>query len=333
MLLILVLPACTKKSETPQYKKGSKEYIFFKTLSEKAPFLDPDIHKLLIATKKFTIQNLDLMPRLYSISRRQPSFLQNAQKDVLVLYLQQLATQEAEKRLLLVSARDNGIKASKDSVEKQLKTYSEKQGGKEAYLNYIAEYGLTLDLVRQDIQNGLTVDQLIKRKIFKNLEVSDDEIITAYEQEKYVTLRQIVMSVAGKTPSEIEVAQKKMEALRARALKGDSFAKLAEEYSEDKSAKGKGGLHENVPRHVMLASFEKAIFALPIGGISEVMKTHEGLFLIRVEKRSRESKPLDQVKDNLKTELLQMKQRSAYTAYIDSLKMLYRYEDRISQAL
>jgi len=77
-------------------------------------------------------------------------------------------------------------------------------------------------------------------------------------------------------------ARRQAEALRARALAGEDFAALAREASDDASAP-RGGFLGGIGRGTMVAPFEEAAFALPIGGISEVVETPFGFHVIRRE--------------------------------------------------
>jgi parvulin-like peptidyl-prolyl isomerase len=331
VVLGLFISACQKNAGTPRYKNNSKEYLFFKTLSGKTPLLDPDQRIKLISTNRFSLYTTDILPRFFSISRRQPSSFQEMQKDVLNNYVNQIASQRAQELMLLTSAKDRGITVPADSVEQKLNLFMQQQGGKEAYDQVIASHGMTLDLVRSDIRTGMTIDRLVKEVLFKDIRVTDQDIKADYEREKYATIRQIVVGISGKKQTAVDSIRKKMDEIVLRARKGEDFTRLVKTYSDDKSAKN--GYYENVSRHAMLKSFEDVIFGMPVGTISDVMSTPNGLFIIKVEKRGKESRPFDKVKDGLRAELIQAKQRQVFTAYVDSLKAGYKYTDLVSQIL
>jgi foldase protein PrsA len=318
--------ACADKHEAPKYSKDSKQYLFFKTLSVKTPLFDPDQKIPLVSTNAFTISNRNLMPRMYSLSRNNPSEWQGMQKEALVNVIRQLADQEAETRLVLIAAKNVKIKTSEDSIEKQLKPFYDKPGGKEAFIKNLKEFGLTMTMVRDDIRNRLIIDRLIKEVIFKKVSVSEVDLKKAYAMERYARVRQIRMKIYGKTAPEVEAVEKKLEALLARARGGENFSKLADSYSEDEPTLKKGGLTENVSRYLLLTVFENAVFSLPVGGISDILKTPEWLYIIKVEKRSRETQPFERIREQLRSELDQGRKRNAYSAYVDSLRILYQYQ-------
>ena len=76
-----------------------------------------------------------------------------------------------------------------------------------------------------------------------------------------------------------------------------------------------------------MPAFEKAIFSLPIGGISEILEAHGWLYIVKVVDRWRETKPFIQVENQLRQELLQAKKRDRFIAVMDSLKAAYTWKD------
>ncbi len=67
----------------------------------------------------------------------------------------------------------------------------------------------------------------------------------------------------------------------SRIQKGESFAKLAEEFSMD-SSKRRGGDLGYFGRGRMVRAFENAAFALEKGQVSQPVKTEFGWHLIKV---------------------------------------------------
>jgi hypothetical protein len=323
---MLAFAACTEWNDSRTYSKNSRQFLFFKTLSGKTPLLDPDRQIPMVSTTVFTVTNRTLMPKIYSLSRKNPSEWQEMTKEALVGAARQLADKEAETRLLLIAAGHAKIGIPRDSVENRLKPFFRKPGGKDAFIKELGEYGLTLKLVKTDIRNRMVIDRLVREVIYQNTSVSDNDLKKAYSLERYARVRQISMKIYGKSAAEIEAVEAKMNEVLLQIRGKADFAKLAETYSEDESTRKNGGLIE-MSRYLLLDLFESVIFTLPEGKVSPVLRTQDWMTVIKVEQRSREKRPFDQAADLLRSELEQRKMRIAYTAYVDSLKKLYRYQD------
>jgi peptidyl-prolyl cis-trans isomerase D len=91
-------------------------------------------------------------------------------------------------------------------------------------------------------------------------------------------------------------AKAKAEAARARALKGEDFAKLAQSLSEDTGSAREGGDLGYNTKGKMVASFDDAQFALKPGEISEVVESRFGYHVIKVEGVREGDVPLDEAK-------------------------------------
>ena len=146
--------------------------------------------------------------------------------------------------------------------------------------------------------------------------VSDDELKAIYQQniQQYevpdrVHAEHILLMTVGKTDAEVTEVKKKAEYILAQAKKkGASFEDLAKKFSEDPGSKTKGGDLGWLVHGQTVPEFDKAIFSLPKGEISDLIRTQYGFHIIKVlEKELAHTKPFDEVKDTLRTPLLLQK--------------------------
>lgn len=106
-------------------------------------------------------------------------------------------------------------------------------------------------------------------------------------------------------------ARKKAQDLLDRIRKGEDFAKLAKENSDDPGSKDKGGEYDFFGRGKMVPEFDKAAFALKAGEISDLVETQFGYHIIKVEEKraaanpSTDQKVHQQIVDKLKQEKLE----------------------------
>ncbi len=127
-----------------------------------------------------------------------------------------------------------------------------------------------------------------------------------YQKKKRVRARHILVKVpADAGASADEAAKKKIEALAARVKKGEDFAKLARESSDDPGLKDKGGELGFFEEGLMAKPFEDAAFALAPGQLSGPVRTRFGWHLVQVEEvQEPETIPLEKAKGDIARELL-----------------------------
>jgi parvulin-like peptidyl-prolyl isomerase len=105
------------------------------------------------------------------------------------------------------------------------------------------------------------------------------------------TAAHILIRYAGAVRTGPEVTRTKDEARKLaeqvdkKAKKpGADFATLANDYTEDPSGKGQGGKLGTFPRGRMVPEFDKPVFEMQPGDVSDVIETGFGFHIIKREK-------------------------------------------------
>ncbi len=118
---------------------------------------------------------------------------------------------------------------------------------------------------------------------------TEDELKSLYEEQKaqYGTPEQrkvshILIAADMDKEDEAKAAMTKADALRERLSKGEDFAKLAKDNSDDKDSADKGGDLGPINKDTLDPSFASAAFALAKGEVSKPVKTPFGYHLIKV---------------------------------------------------
>lgn len=89
------------------------------------------------------------------------------------------------------------------------------------------------------------------------------------------------MRAAPTTTRTKDEAKKRAEEVLARAKKGEDFAKLADEVSDDPTAKINHGSLGRFPRDRMIKQFSDATFSIKPGELSGVIETPFGFHIIK----------------------------------------------------
>jgi len=132
--------------------------------------------------------------------------------------------------------------------------------------------------------------------------ISQDQIrayyndhIDSYKQPDRAHVAHILFKTVGKTDAESEEIRKKAEDVLKKAKSGANFGDLAKQYSEDTS-KDKGGDLDWIVRGQTVPEFEQAAFTLPIGSVSDLVKTQYGFHIIKVlDRQAARTQTLDEV--------------------------------------
>lgn len=125
---------------------------------------------------------------------------------------------------------------------------------------------------------------------------------TDFTVKETVSARHILKKVAPDADDATrKTARDAIAAVAARLAKGEDFAAVAREQSEDSSAESGGDLGA-FGRGRMVAPFEEAAFALEAGQVSGIVESPFGFHIIQVyEKTPGRVKPIDEVRDEIVT--------------------------------
>jgi peptidyl-prolyl cis-trans isomerase D len=166
----------------------------------------------------------------------------------------------------------------------------------------------------------------------KGVELSDAEIeqeYTTYKTERYsepeeVHVRHILLAVAaGADDKQRDEVRARAAAVLERLQKGEDFAAVAKEVSEDTANKEQGGDLGFIRRGRTEEAFENAAFGLQPGELSAVVETRFGFHVIKMdERKAAREKPLAEVRDEIARNLSEERAHAAArdAAFVDAEK-------------
>ncbi len=136
-----------------------------------------------------------------------------------------------------------------------------------------------------------------------------------------VRASRIIVMVDDKTPPVTREAKKKViEKAHARVLKGEDFARVAGEVTEDQYSKSKGGDVGYFQKGENEPAFDAVAFSSKPGAVSAVFQSPMGYQFLKVtDVHPGGVLSIAQARDNISAYLLQIKQREAVNAYAKKL--------------
>jgi parvulin-like peptidyl-prolyl isomerase len=321
LAVALAAAACSAKKEAPmKMAAGTPAYQLAKDLAAVVPSLDPEKVIMIVTSKKFEVSVGDVLQMFLESMGSQAQGIKNLDADRIKTAIERAGVQIGERKLLLEAALKAKKTVAPEEVTKALEAQYSRAGGEAQYLNQLNTYGITIDYVKKSITEDLTIGKYLDSVLAASTKVTDAEIQKAYQEDQTASVRHILFLTQGKSPAEKADIRKKMEDILARVKKGEDFAALAKQYSEDPGSKDKGGLYEDFGRGKMVKPFEDAAFTVPVGQISGIVETTFGFHILKIESRKKETQPLEQVKPQLESQIKQQKQNAAFEILLTGLK-------------
>lgn len=160
----------------------------------------------------------------------------------------------------------------------------------------LKQEGMTMDELRKMFERQALITRVEQQEVMSKISVTEDEARQYFaahpddfKTQPGITLREILISVpeekGGVNVGKDEEAKAKADALRARALKGEAFEKLAAENS-DAGSKANSGLIGPISREELAPDFQKLIDPLKPGQITSIVRSRQGYQFFKLESRT-----------------------------------------------
>jgi len=134
-----------------------------------------------------------------------------------------------------------------------------------------------------------------------DIERSYNNNIEQYSSPEQVRASHILLKTDGKDDAAIKA---KAEDVLKQAKSGADFSELAKKYSEDDQSAKNGGDLDYFGRGRMVQEFDKVVFDMQPGQISDLVKTQFGYHIIKlVDKKPATTRPLAEVRQQISDQL------------------------------
>jgi peptidyl-prolyl cis-trans isomerase SurA len=219
-------------------------------------------------------------------------------------------------RLLLVQrGRELGVKFTDDQFKEAVANVKKQNNLDDDGLKKALEQeGLTMEELRQQFEETFLIQAVQQREIGPSMSITQEEQRQYYDKHKpdfmtplTVTVREILVPVTTSTTqgqsmfsvADDKTSKAKIDALRARALAGEDFAKLVAEASES-TTKAAGGLIGPVNVEDLTTGLRDALASLQPGGVTPPLRGPRGYQIFKLESRSTpEQRPFEDVRADI----------------------------------
>ncbi len=197
-------------------------------------------------------------------------------------------------KMMLAKAEIDSVVVEEKIVDSELDSrmqYMVQQFGSDK--NIVEAYGKSLEMLKSELRTQVKEQKIVQKmqsKITTDVKVTPRDVRKFYDgipkdslpyMPAEVEVGQVVR-FAKPTKEQKEALRQRLIDLRQRVEKGEDFAKLAKENSEDVGSAEKGGDLGFAKRGMMVAPFEGAALKLKPNQMSDVIESDFGLHLIQL---------------------------------------------------
>ena len=194
-----------------------------------------------------------------------------------------------DKAVELQEAKKQGITVSDEELAKAIADVEEQNGlPAGSLLDLLKQRGVDVDRYKKTLRDRLIISKLTNAEVRSRLQVSEEAMREYYRKylEHPKPLREIRLASIlvelppDPTPEQVEKARKRIEAIRRRIEAGEDFARLATLESDAPEAARGGDMGWFMPGS--LPPRFAAVFQLPKGAVSPVIRSPAGFHLLKV---------------------------------------------------
>ncbi|MBS4191994.1 peptidylprolyl isomerase [Bacillus sp. FJAT-49705] len=230
------------------------------------------------------------------------------------LIMDEIIKQEAKKEKIDISQKE---------IDKEMEKYAEQFGGEEAFKEILKSNGVEYSQFEKDMEIFLATKKLLEPRI----KITDDEMKTYFEENKASFAQEEQVQASHILVKDEKTANEVIKKINA----GEDFAKLAKEYSTDASNSESGGELGYFGRGDMVEEFSNAAFSLPVGKISDPVKTEYGYHVIKVtDKKEAKEANYEESKEEVKAAIFETKISSEYSTWLDEKHKEYEIKNYLN---
>jgi len=188
--------------------------------------------------------------------------------------------------------------------------------------------GMSMAAYRADLKKQLLRFRVINIAVGSRVTISDDDVKAYYERHlksgANIQVRASHIFVAipdGADAAAVAEKQAHAQKLMERAQAGEDFAKLAREASDDPATRAEGGDLGYFGKDMLPKAIEEMVFAMKVGEVRGPVRADRGFHVIKlIDRKTKDPKPLDEVKDDVRMQLRQKEMERQTKSYLAELR-------------
>ena len=207
-----------------------------------------------------------------------------------------------DERAMITTARESGMRVDDAEVDRAVQNIAQQNQITMPVLRerLVAE-GIDYGRFRANLRDQIMIERLREREVYQRIKISDEDIDRLLDEQKAAAnvdaptnIAQILVTVPdGASTAEREARRARAESALARLRKGEDFATVARELSEDGN-RAKGGEIGLRPASRLPDAFVEATRALKPGEIAtQLLRTGAGFHVLKLIER--QDSPLGRV--------------------------------------
>jgi len=233
--------------------------------------------------------------------------------------------------LLVQKAKDLDINVDSD-VTKQMAKIQQDSGiaDPDKFHEYIKEQtnGLSFEDFKDEMKKGMLTQRVIRQEVSDKIPVKHEDVEKYYNEhksefvrEERLYLRQILISTDGKDEAGIAAADKKAKDLVSRARRGERFAEMARDNSDDPSTAKDMGALPPYKKGDLAKDLEDLVWNQPKGYITDPIKRPNGFLILRVEEHQKAGQAeLSEVENEVTDRLMRPRMDPALREFLTKLR-------------
>lgn len=237
--------------------------------------------------------------------------------------------EKIDSMLLVQKGRDLSINLDTD-VSKYIANLQKQSGIVDAdkFQGYIRENtGMSYEDYRAEIKNSMLTRRVIGQEVSSKIVIPKAEVRKYYDEhknefqrEERIFLREIFLSVDGKSDAEKAAVEKKAKDLVARARKGEKFNDLARDNSDAESAKNEGELPPS-KKGELRKELEEKVWAAKRNEVLDPVQFPNGWLILKVEEQHQAGlAAFEEVEGEVMNKLFEPRMQPAVREYLTKLR-------------